>query len=64
MVLSCRAAVGAGGWWKSTGGVRSFAMAVKFRQHADAVVQVTRPRCPRTALICLLVQRAMAGWRE
>ena len=32
------------------------------RQQAEAVVLVTRPICPRTALICLRVQRAMCGW--
>ena len=63
-MLSCRAAVGAGGRLGSTGGDKSFAMAVKSRQHAAAVELVTRPMCPSTALICFLVQRAMSGWRE
>ena len=38
------------------GGDRSFAMAVKSRQHADAAELVTRLICPRTALICLRVE--------
>ena len=54
------------GWVTGLGvrGKKSFAMAVKSRQHAAAVELVTRPMCPSTALICFLVQRARSGWRE
>ena len=57
-----RATMGVGGGYGSAGGERSFTMAEKSRQQAEAVVLVTRPICPRTALICLRVQRAMCGW--
>ena len=45
----------------SEGSERSFAMALKSRQQAEAEVLVTRPMWPSTALICLRVQRAMSG---
>ena len=39
-------------------------MALRSRQQAEAVVLVTRPVCPRTAFICLRLQRAIFGWSE
>ena len=44
-------------------GSSSLAMARKFRQQADVVVPVIWPTCPRTVLICLQLQRAIAGLR-
>ena len=44
-------------------GERSRDMAMKSRQHAAAVELVIRPICPRTALICFLVQLAISGRR-
>ena len=61
MVLSCRAAIGAGGERKSAGGERSLAMAANSRQQAEEVELVTRPIYPRTALISLRVQGAISG---
>ena len=43
------------------GRVSSLAIAVKSRQHAEAVELVIRPMYPRATLICLRLQRAILG---
>ena len=42
----------------------SLAIALNSRQQVAVVVLVTRPMCPKTALICLPVHKAISGCRE
>ena len=64
MVLICPSAGGRGVDESSCDGERSRSIKVKSRQQAVVVAQVMRPMCPRTALICFRVHRAIAGCKS
>ena len=64
MVLICPSAGGRGVDESSCEGERSRSIMMKSRQQAAVVAQVMRPMCPRTALICFRVHRAIAGCKS